>query len=65
MVANSLILDANSDLRINVVTTKSAEDRPANLRCRPVPSVLARATVSENLANDFGAKPKTIVSWWT
>ena len=54
MVANSLTLDANSDLGINVVTTKSAEDRLANLLCRPVPPVLASATVSESLANYVG-----------
>ena len=54
MVANSLTLDANSDLRINVVTAKSAEDRLANLLCHPVPPVLTSAIVSENLANYVG-----------
>lgn len=54
MVANSLTLDANSDLRINVVTTKSAEDRLANLLCHPVLPVLTSAIVSENLANYVG-----------
>ena len=54
MVANSLTLDANSDLRINVVTTNWAEDRLANLLCHPVLPVLTSAIVSENLANHVG-----------